>query len=105
MYDPPEKSNWVYTGSWEEFHKDDYNRGFVSAYLGGKQEYNPFKPSGYERETTYDDESNYWWYSGWKDFDPANIHDVVKAKHLWTPDDDEALAAAIRRFTYRPEEI
>ncbi len=65
MYDPPSPDNWHNTHSWVPDYKRAYEDGYFAAANGKPQNDNPFTPSGHERETTHNDELNYWWYSGW----------------------------------------
>ncbi len=54
QYDPPD----------DESMKEAYYQGFVAAQQGKKKSCNPYKPSGHERDTTFEDELYYYWYSG-----------------------------------------
>lgn len=50
-----------------EAFKENYDLGYNAA-KDGKKYKNPHKPSGHERDTTYDDEMNFWYYCGYYDF-------------------------------------
>jgi len=45
----------------------EYLEGFISHLLGLTEDYNPYPPSGHERDSTYEDRRNYYWYSGFCD--------------------------------------
>lgn len=47
--------------------KEQYDEGFKHSMQGGKESDNPYKPSGHERDTTFEDERHYQWYSGFWD--------------------------------------
>jgi len=56
-YDPPE----------DELLKEAYDNGY-EAYRKGKSENdNPYKQSGHERDTTFDDERHFQWTVGFWD--------------------------------------
>ena len=65
MYDPPSKTNWVYTCLFDEEFAEAYNLGYEASKQNKILDDNPYRPSGHERDTTWSDELNYWWYSGW----------------------------------------
>lgn len=44
-----------------------YLNGFVCCYKRGSEDDNPYVPSGHERDTTFDDQKHYYWYSGYWD--------------------------------------
>lgn len=49
----------------KEYSERAFNEGY-QAYCEGKLiEDNPYKPSGDERDTKFEDELNFQWYSGW----------------------------------------
>lgn len=73
-FDPPTKKNWVHVGLCHESYTEEYINGYKAALTGKPAEDNPHEPSGHERDTTYKDELNYWWYCGWNDGD-ADIED------------------------------
>lgn len=66
MYDPPTKKNWVRTGRFSKEHRIAYDKGYEDA-KAGKQYLNPYKESGHERDTTFEDELNYYYYVGYYD--------------------------------------
>lgn len=68
MYDPPSLKNWVYKHYYSNSYKIAYDRGYIAAQNKLKLQDNPYKESFHERETTFNDELNYWWYVGWCDF-------------------------------------
>lgn len=47
--------------------KKAYNQGKRAGKRGKSLDANPYKPSGHERDTTFDDECHYQWYPGWID--------------------------------------
>lgn len=55
---------WIFSDSFKEM----YDRGYNEAREG--KEYNePYEYSGHERDTTYNDQLNYWYYSGYYDYE------------------------------------
>lgn len=64
MYNPPSKENWYSTGYFDDTYKEYYDLGY-----NAKEYKEPFEPSGHERDTTYHDELNYWYYVGYYDFE------------------------------------
>lgn len=74
MYNPPQKdprpqySNYVAysTNIWSDSFKDAYDEGFLAA-KEEKNEDNPYKPSGHERDTTFMDKLHYYWWRGFSD--------------------------------------
>ena len=67
MYEPPSQNNWVCTHHFDAEYALAYHNGYNAAKDGLSLKNNPYKPSGHERETTYNDELHYWWYSGFID--------------------------------------
>jgi hypothetical protein len=63
-YEPPTEDD---SFSWETYKKY-YDKGFNDA-KNGLDYHELFKPSGHERDTTWEDEMNYWYYSGWSAFE------------------------------------
>lgn len=53
------------SNEWTELNA--YYAGFVCGYNGGKDSENPYKPSGHERDTTYEDQLHFRWYVGQSD--------------------------------------
>jgi hypothetical protein len=68
VYDPPSETNWVYTGPFLKYTAKCYNEGYQAAQNGEPEESNPYKESGHERDTTFEDDQRYWWWSGYNDF-------------------------------------
>lgn len=64
MYNPPSKDNWHYTGRFNESYAEYYNKGYQDR-INKRVYKEPFKASGHERDNTYADELNYWYYSGY----------------------------------------
>lgn len=71
MYNPPSKTNWYSVGFFNESYARAYNEGYMAA-KNKSPENNPYKPSGHERDTTFYDEMNYYWYKGFEDYDDYN---------------------------------
>ncbi len=59
MYEPPEKEDDPFG-----FFKEAYDAGYNAA-LEGKKYKNPYKLSGHERDTTFDDELHQQFYNGY----------------------------------------
>jgi hypothetical protein len=63
MFNPPQR----------RYKKDPLVGAYIDGYFAAKKkkplEENPYKPSGHERDTTFDDERHYQWYRGWMDFE------------------------------------
>ena len=70
MYNPPSEKNWNYAWDFDESYADEYDKGYFAAKAGGKYQDNPHKLSYHERDTTSNDEWNFWWDSGFDDFNP-----------------------------------
>lgn len=68
MYNPPSKSHWVSSHSFQQEYADEYDAGFKAAADGKSLDDNPNELSGHERDTTYSDELHYWWYVGFSNF-------------------------------------
>lgn len=68
-YNPPSTANWHQTGYFDETYARAYEEGFDAAHANKVLDDNPYKPSGHERDHTYMDELNYWWYKGWCDYE------------------------------------
>lgn len=76
MYNPPKRdSNPKYshcveysTNIWSDSYKEAYDAGYLAASEGKNEEENPYKLSHHERDTTYSDECNYYWWRGFSDF-------------------------------------
>ncbi len=68
MYDPPTEKNWVMVYPLIQSYVDAYEEGYQAAKQGKALEDNPYEESGHERDTTYSDEMNYWWYCGFVDY-------------------------------------
>lgn len=66
-YNPPSKTNWHSTGWFSDSYKEMYDRGYNEA-KDGKEYNEPYEESGHERDTTYADELNYWYYSGYHSY-------------------------------------
>jgi len=66
-YCPPSKDDWYYTHPFRDRYAEAYQEGWVAARSALHD--NPYKPSGYERDSTYDDELHYWWYKGHSDWE------------------------------------
>lgn len=67
MYNPPSKDNWVMVAGFMPCYAEAYDAGYAAARAGLPESANPHKPSGHERDLSWDDEMHYWWYSGWMD--------------------------------------
>lgn len=67
-YDPPSPTNWHQVGSFVSEYKDYYDKGYNDA-KKGKRFKQPFEDSGHERDTTFTDELNQWYFSGYYDYD------------------------------------
>lgn len=76
-YDPPSETRWVYTHRFDESYAKAYEYGFDAAAEGKTLKDNPYKHSTHERQTTYDDELSYWWYSGHEAYLPGDTKWVV----------------------------
>lgn len=70
-YRPPSKDNWHSTGWFSQSYADEYNHGYNEA-KEGKLYTPPYEESGHERDTTYHDELNYWYYSGYYSYEENN---------------------------------
>lgn len=46
-----------------------YDEGYEAASKGIKEDQNPYKPSGHERDTTIEDNQYYYWWLGWMDWE------------------------------------
>lgn len=46
------------------YYKKAYDLGYQAASSGLSEKDNPYPTSGHERDTTFDDELHYQWYSG-----------------------------------------
>ena len=68
MYNPPSKNNWCFSNYFSDSYREAYDEGYAAAKAGKKEEENPHKLSGHERDTTFDDELHYWWWSGFNAF-------------------------------------
>ena len=68
-FDPP-KDNSYY---------NYYLEGFIACYERKSEDDNPYTPSGHERDTTFQDEQHYHWYSGY--WDCADYLDHRKGKY------------------------
>jgi len=67
MYNPPTEDNWIQVGRFDDSYKSYYDLGYDEA--KNEQEYeDPYEPSGHERDTTYTDELNFWYYCGYYDW-------------------------------------
>lgn len=73
MFDPPTKENWVNTGYCHSVYTETYTEGYEAAKSGLELSDNPYKESGHERDTTYEDEMNYYWYCGFSDFSEGDL--------------------------------
>lgn len=59
-----------YHDDWDDSWHDDFVNGFRAQLAGLKQADNPHKPSGHERDTSYEDEAHFQWYRGyWAGYD------------------------------------
>lgn len=67
-YDPPSPTKWYYTHTFDKEYKEMYDKGYNDA-KEGKEYTEPHKPSNHERDTTYEDELNYWYYSGYYSYE------------------------------------
>lgn len=74
-YNPPSKDNWHYTGWFSESYKEYYDKGYNEA-KEGKEYKEPFKDSGHERDTTYGDELNYWYYKGYYNYEKEDTRNT-----------------------------
>lgn len=72
MYNPPSKINWVHVGSFLESYKEYYDIGY-NASKDNKEYEEPFEPSKHERDTSYTDELNFWYYCGYYDWEESEI--------------------------------
>ena len=68
IYDPPSETNWVYVHSFDKTYAEAYDEGQNSARCGHPPESCPYRESGHERDTTYQNELNYWWHHGFEDY-------------------------------------
>ncbi len=66
-FNPPSKTNWCYSSRFDENFAKEYINGFNACNEGKELRDNPHKESKHERDTTYEDELHYWWYSGYLD--------------------------------------
>jgi dihydrofolate reductase len=48
-------------------HREPWREGFDAKLMGKTHNDNPYEPSGHPRDTTYEDEQNFQWYSGFED--------------------------------------
>lgn len=69
MFDPPQEDKWYSTDFFDESYVEEYKKGYEHHQNGGRESDNPHRPSGHERDTTYEDELHYWWYKGFNDFE------------------------------------
>jgi hypothetical protein len=60
-YDPPKTT--------DKYFLEAYNLGYYAAKEGKSERANPYNLSGHERDTTFENELNFQWYSGWGDYD------------------------------------
>lgn len=59
MYRPPDKEEDEFG-----FFKEAYDAGYKAAQAGESYK-NPYKESGHERDSTFDDELHYYYYTGY----------------------------------------
>lgn len=52
----------------DKYLQEAYDEGYQAAKDGLDETENPWELSGHERDTTYQDEMHYAWYSGWEDY-------------------------------------
>lgn len=71
MFDPPFANNWIHSNSYDVCYLEAYCKGYKHAQNKGLESDNPYIQSGLERETAWDDERHYWWYSGFNDYEEA----------------------------------
>jgi len=68
MFNPPTEDNWHKTGKCSEYFTKAYELGYLDASKGFTFTY-PYKHSNHERDTTFEDECNFWYYSGYYDWE------------------------------------
>lgn len=72
MYEPPSESEWNYTHFFDASYKEAYDEGYEAAKSLEEESSCPYRESGHERDTTYQDELRYWWLNGYVDFSNYN---------------------------------
>lgn len=51
----------------EEYLKIAFKEGWDAYHKGIQENGNPYKPSGHERDTTFEDERHAEWWRGWNE--------------------------------------
>ena len=53
----------------DEYQQRAFNEGYEACSKGKTLDDNPYEPSGHERDTTFEDELHFQWYSGFNEAD------------------------------------